>query len=175
MRQQRGFSLLELTLVVILVVALYAVAVDRILPLRGDAEAAAAATVVGSMRSALGMEVAARLVGGTGATVDALVGANPMRFMAEIPDNYLGEVDGVPPESLPPGHWYFDRSTGEIVYLVRHDDYFRTDLPGPPRLVFRAELVYNERGQLAGVRLQRANTFVWTQSAETSALLGPGR
>jgi hypothetical protein len=159
-------------LVVILVVILYALAIDRLLPLRGEAEAASAASVAGALRSALGMEVAGRVLRDGGNSVRHLEGSNPMRLLAEAPDNYLGEVDGMRPEQLPPGHWYFDRATGELVYLVRHAQYFRTDLPGPPRLVFRTELVYNERDELAGARLARVNTFVWTQSADTAALLG---
>jgi type II secretory pathway pseudopilin PulG len=164
--------MLELVLVVILVVVLYVLAIDRILPLRGDAEAAHAAAVAGSLRSALGMEVADRVLRESVTAVRGVDGMNPMRLLAEQPDNYLGEVDGVRPERLQAGHWYFDRSTGELVYLVRHAQYFRTDLPGPPRLVFRTELVYNERDELAGARLARVNTFVWTQSADTAALLG---
>jgi prepilin-type N-terminal cleavage/methylation domain-containing protein len=172
MNAQRGFSMLELVLVIILVVVLYALAIDRILPLRGDAEAAHAAALAGSLRSALGMEGADRVRRDGGAAVRGVDGMNPMRLLAEQPDNYLGEVDGVRPEQLPAGHWYFDRSAGELVYLVRHAQYFRTDLPGPPRLVFRVELVYNEREELAGARVARANHFVWTQSAATAELLG---
>lgn len=170
--RQRGFTLLEMTLVIILVVVLYVVAVDRILPLRGDAEAAAAATVVGASRSALGMEVAARIIHDGPASVGELDGVNPMRLLSEVPDNYLGEVDGVDPANLPPGNWYFDLESRELVYLVRFGQYFRTEMPGPPRLAFRTELVYNERDRLAGVRLARVNAFVWTQSADTTELLG---
>lgn len=172
MRHQTGFSLLELTLVVILVVVLYVVAMDRVMPLRGDAEAAAAATIVGASRSAIGLEVAARILDGGPASVAELDGFNPMRLLSEVPDNYLGEVSGVDPANLPPGHWYFDLTTQELVYLVRFGQYFRTEMPGPPRLVFRTELVYNDRNELAGVRLARVNAFVWTQSADTAELLG---
>ncbi|MEX0899232.1 MAG: prepilin-type cleavage/methylation domain-containing protein [Gammaproteobacteria bacterium] len=172
MRREAGFSLLELTLVVILVVVLYVIAMDRILPLRGDAEAAAAATIVGASRSAIGMEVAARILDGGPASVAELDGFNPMRLLSEQPDNYLGEMGGVDPANLPVGHWYFDIESRELVYLVRFGEYFRTELPGPPRLVFRTELVYNERDELAGVRLARINAFVWTQSADTAELLG---
>lgn len=172
MRHQSGFSFLELTLVVILVVVLYVVAMDRILPLRGDAEAAAAATIVGASRSAIGLEVAARILNDGVDSVEGLDGINPMRLLAEQPDNYLGEVSGVNPANLPVGHWYFDLESRELVYLVRFGEYFRTEMPGPPRLVFRTELVYNERDELAGVRLARVNAFVWTQSANTAELLG---
>lgn len=171
MRRQRGFSMLEVVLVIILAITMYAVAIDRLLPLRGDAEAAHVATVVGTLRGALGMEVAALIVYDGAAAVAGLDGANPMHFLAEQPDNYLGEVSGMRPEMLPAGHWYFDLDSRELVYLVRFADYFRTELPGPPRMAFRTELVYNERDDLAGVRIARVNEYVWTQSAAISELL----
>ena len=158
-----------------LVVLLYVTMLDRLLPMRGDAEAANVATIAGALRSALGLEVADRLVRGDLDTVAELDGANPMRFLAEQPENYLGEVNGVDPANLPPGNWYFDDASDELVYLVRYTDYFRTELPGPARMVFRVRLVYNERDGLAGVRLERVNAFVWTQSAELAELLGQKR
>ena len=172
MTRQHGFTFLEMTLVVIFVMVLYVVAMDRLMPLRGDAEAAAAATIVGASRSALGLEVAARILDAGPDSVVALEGTNPMRLLTEVPDNYLGEVSGVDPANLPDGHWYFDLGSRELVYLVRFGQYFRTELPGPPRLAFRVELVYNERDQLAGVRLARVNAFVWTRSADMTELLG---
>ncbi len=169
--RQQGFTMLEMIVAITLVVVLYTTMLDKLLPLRGDAEAANVATIAGSLRSALGMEVADRLVRLDLEAIADLEGANPMRFMAETPENYLGEVSGVDPANLPTGNWYFDSAAGELVYLVRHTEYFRTELPGPPRLAFKVMLVRNDRGDLAGVRLARVNTFVWTQSAQLSELL----
>lgn len=175
MRKQRGFSLLEMVIAITLVVLLYVTMLEKLLPLRGDAEVAAVATVVGTMRSALGLEVADRLVDGGFGSIGHLKDSNPMTLLAEIPENYLGEVAGVDPANLPAGHWYFDSASHELVYLVRYTEYFRTELPGPPRMVFRVDVVYNERGELAGVRLDRENAFVWTRSAELAELLGQTR
>lgn len=172
MNRQHGFTMLEMVITVMLVLVLYVTVLEKLLPLRGDAEAANVATVAGSLRSALGLEVADRLVRSELDRISDLEGENPMRFLAEVPENYLGEVSGVDPANLPTGNWYFDSAAGELVYLVRHTDYFRTELPGPPRMVFRTELVYNERDELAGVRLRRVNAFVWAQSAQLAELLG---
>ena len=171
MKNQQGFSLLELMLAVILVVVLYVITVDRILPLRGDAEAAHVATTLGTLRSSIGMEIAARLLRNEIRTVPDMDGANPMRWLADPPENYLGEVAGVKPENLPLGHWYFDLDTRELVYIVRYTQYFRTDLTGVPRMVFNTELVQNERGEMAGVRIRRVNAFVWTRSADIAEML----
>lgn len=173
--RQAGFTLLELVIVVILVAVFFVVAIDRILPLRGDAEAAHVAGTVGALRSALGIEVSGVLLHGGVDAVEALAGSNPMRLLAERPDNYLGAMDGVDPAVLPKGAWYFDTGTGELVYLVRHTEYFRSDLPGEPRLAYRVELVRNERGELAGVSLARQHGFVWTRSPQLSEYLQQDR
>lgn len=170
-----GFTLLELIIVVILVAVFFTVAIDRILPLRGDAEAAHVAATVGALRSALGVEVAGLIVHEGTDAVEELEGSNPFRVLAERPDNYLGEMGGVNPGILPQGAWYFDTDAGELVYLVRHTDYFRSDLDGAPRLAYRVELVRNERGELAGVRLAQVHGFVWTRSPELSEFLQQNR
>lgn len=175
MRRQQGFSLLEMVIAITLVVLLYVTMLEKLLPLRGDAEAANVATVVGTLRSAIGIEVAALLVDGDLTAIEGLAGRNPITLLAEVPENYLGEVAGVDPANLPPGYWYFDSASRELVYLVQFGDYFRTELPGPPRMVFHVDLVYNERGQLAGVRLTRVNSFVWTRSPELAEMLGQTR
>lgn len=161
----------EMIIAISLVVLLYVTVIERLLPLRGDAEAANVATVAGTLRSALGLEVADRLVHGEIVRVAELEGINPMRLLAEAPTNYLGEVNGVDPIHLPRGNWYFDGATGELAYLVRYTEYFRTELPGPPRIVFRVAVVHNDRGQVGGVRLDRVNEFVWTRSAELAQML----
>jgi prepilin-type N-terminal cleavage/methylation domain-containing protein len=175
MRSQSGFTMLEMLVAITLVVLLYVTMLDRLLPMRGDAEAANVVTVVGGLRSALGLAVADRLVNGEVDGIADLAGANPMRLLSEQPENYLGEVSGVAPENLPTGHWYFDGASGELVYLVRYGDYFRTELEGVPRMVFRVEIVHNDRGEIGGVRLHRVNAFVWTQSAQLTEMLGQPR
>lgn len=174
-RHQSGFTLLELIIVVILVVVLIAVAMDRLLPLRGDAEAAHVVGTVGSLRSALGIEVAGLLVHEGAQAVASLEGSNPMRLLAERPENYLGEMGGVNPAVLPRGAWYFDADDGKLVYLVRYTEYFRSGIPGEPRLAYRIELVHNERNELAGVRLAQDHGFVWTPSPALTEYLQTNR
>lgn len=174
-KHQRGFSLFEMVIAIALIVVLYVTVLERLMPLRGDAEAANVATMAGTMRSALGLEVAALLLDSDISAIEGLPGINPMRYLSERPENYLGEVNGVAPESLPVGNWYFDAASSELVYLVRYTDYFRTELPGPPRLVFRVVAVHNDRDELAGVRLERVNDFVWTRSPQLSELLDQQR
>ncbi len=49
-------------------------------------------------------------------TAEHLAGSNPMDMMLETPPNYVGELSTVNEEELPRRIWYFDRSSGELVY-----------------------------------------------------------
>ena len=61
MRNERGFSLLELVVVIILISVLAVFALDRLLALRFEAERIGVQSVVGALRS--GLRVAAEITG----------------------------------------------------------------------------------------------------------------
>lgn len=123
---QAGFTLLEIVIVIALVILLFLVAVDRILPLRGRAEAAHVRQVVGTLRSNLGLTVAERVVVDGLDSVATLAGSDPMTLLAEPPNNYAGNLDaGDVPK---PGTWYFDPRTGRLGYRVE----FTGHLAGAP-------------------------------------------
>jgi len=172
-----GFSLLELVVVVALIAVLWFVAIDRMLRLRIDAERVAMLQVLGGLRSALGLEVAERVVRRGLASVTELQGANPMELLAERPHNYVGELDGPDPSRVPPGSWYFDRRTRMLVYRVRYPEAFEGGPPeGPPRARFRVEVLWRDRdgdGRLdpradsvGGVRLAPVEPYRWKTRRE---------
>ncbi|OGI38280.1 MAG: hypothetical protein A2140_07375, partial [Candidatus Muproteobacteria bacterium RBG_16_62_13] len=119
-RESRGFSLLELVIVVVIISVLLTVAISRLLALQVDAERVAMETVAGTLRSAIGMKVAEHIVNQDVPGLVRLVGTNPMDRLAELPGNYLGVQDGVNPATLADGNWYYDRRDGTLVYLVRN-------------------------------------------------------
>lgn len=172
-----GFSLLELVVVVALIAVLWFVAIDRLLRLRIDAERVAMLQVLGGLRSALGLEVAERVVRRGLASLVELQGANPMALLAETPHNYLGELDAPDPASVPPGSWYYDRRGRVLVYRVRHPGAFEGGpAEGPPRARFRVEVVWRDRdgdGRLdpgvdgiGGVRLAPVEPYRWRAGGE---------
>ncbi|WP_293174985.1 prepilin-type N-terminal cleavage/methylation domain-containing protein [Oceanithermus sp.] len=175
-----GFSLLELVVVVALIAILWFVAIDRMLQLRIDAERVAMLQVLGGLRSALGLEVAERVVRRGLASVTELQGANPMDLLAERPHNYLGELDGPDPAQVPPGSWYFDTRTRTLVYRVRYPEAFEGGpAEGPPRARFRVEVVWRDRdgdGRLdprvdavGGVRLAPVEPYRWKTGRKAQA------
>jgi prepilin-type N-terminal cleavage/methylation domain-containing protein len=115
-RQQAGFTLLEMAIVIALVILLFLVAFDRLLPLRGRAEAAHVQQVVGTLRSNLGLTVAERVVSEGLDSLNELAGIDPMTLLAEPPRNYAGALKAT--DAVEPGTWYFDPRKGLLGYRV---------------------------------------------------------
>lgn len=122
-RRQRGASLLELALAGALFAALVLVLLDRLLWVEEYAEKTRVEVELRNMRTGLRYAVAELMVGGRDRQIPALAGQNPVRWLRVPPADYLGEVDGAPADASP-GSWYFDRSSGDLVYVVNLDRHF---------------------------------------------------
>jgi len=168
---RRGFSLLELLIVVVIVSVLLVVAVDRLLLLRFEAERATVQTVIAAIRSGLYIHFAGAAARGDLKRMDAVRGSNPIVHLAEKPEAYAGEFYGPDPKVFEPGTWYFDLRDGSLVYLVRFPQQFVTSLSGPPRLRLAVEPDYDDidrngrfdpgRDPVSGLKLVPLEPFFW--------------
>jgi general secretion pathway protein G len=154
-RGERGFSLLELVIVIVIVSVLLLVAIDRLLVLRFEAERVGVQSVIAAMRSGLSIEFAAAAARGQLGGVEAARGSNPMLRLADRPDSYAGEFYGADAALFEPGTWYFDTRDHAIVYIVRFPEQFVSQLAGTPRLRLSVE------PDLDGIRLAPLEPFYW--------------
>jgi general secretion pathway protein G len=69
---------------------------------------------------------------------------NPMRWLEQPLAGYRGEFSADVAAELPKGSWYFDRSTAELVYLVKLDRNLRLASDGPARVRWHVRLVRPE-------------------------------
>lgn len=171
--RSRGFSLLELVVVVILIAFLVQIAIARLLALQAEAERVAMDTVVGTLRSALGMKVAESLIRQETARLPELVGTNPMDRLTEPPRNYLGELTAPDLATLEDGTWYYDRTERMLVYLVRNSSHFSGGAGQPPRARFAVKLVFSDRNangrfdrgvdSVEGLSLSPVEPFRWVR------------
>lgn len=167
-----GFSLLELVVVIAIIVLLLVIAVNKLLPLRIDAERTAMENVVGALKSALSIEVAAHVAKGRIPALAALVDSNPMNRLSETPKNYVGELNAPGPDMVEDGQWYFDLHDHTVVYRVSNVEYFKTTLTGPARARFAVRLDYDDMNgnghfdtgvdAIRGVRLEALEAYSWT-------------
>ncbi len=113
---ERGFTLLELVIVIVIIAVLAGFLLDRVLPLVGQAERVAFQQVRAQVQSALLLEAAERIARGESSSLGELAGANPMSLLLQPPGNYLGERAGPRISDLPRAAWYFDTRQGRLVY-----------------------------------------------------------
>ncbi|HQU14561.1 MAG: hypothetical protein B7Z66_02850 [Chromatiales bacterium 21-64-14] len=171
-RHQRGFTLLEMVVVVILIGLLLVIAIDRLIRLQAVAERVAMEQVLGGLRSALTLELAQRIVqGGTG-DLDTLAHANPMDWLITPPVNYAGALNAPDPADVSGGQWYYNTRSRTLVYRVAHSGDFHTALPGAPRARFKVRLVYADNpgsgahtADVVGVRLAPVEPYHWLRPA----------
>lgn len=172
---QKGFTLLELVVVIIIISILGLFAIDRIFAIRIAAEQAAVKQLVGTIKSALGLEVAQLALSGNMAAVAKLHKTNPILLLSQSPHNYIGEKDA-PNHITQPGVWYFDKRQKALIYNVTYIENFKTSLKGLPRIRYRIKLIYNDRNKnkrfdirydgISGLDLIAVENFRWTDNTK---------
>jgi prepilin-type N-terminal cleavage/methylation domain-containing protein len=136
----RGFTLIELLVVICVVAVLFAVALERLLRYQELAERVAMEQSLAAINVALTSKFAALIAAGRGEEIAREVGANPVELLARAPENYLGALYAPVPASLPRRSWYFDRASGELVYVPSRTRYLRIAGQVPDSLRFGVTL-----------------------------------
>lgn len=127
LHNSRGFSLLELVVVVIIFSILLGVLLQRLAFYQEEAELAQIQLLEKNMRVALNSRVYAAMTSGETRKMHALAGSNPINLLASRPENYLGELDSSAVKSVAAGHWYFDRVERKLVYVFSSKKSFHQD------------------------------------------------
>ena len=138
-QKQRGASLLEFALIVVVVGILTTVLLHRIQHYQREAAEAAMRTTVANVRTALGIKVASgKLPDGT-INLTILTEQNPFDWLKDKPQNYAGEYFSPSDADIGEGNWCFDRSDKSVVYLLNISSGF-LDAP-TKRLKFKVKLL----------------------------------
>lgn len=167
---QRGFTMLELVVVIIIISIIGLVAVNRFWQWSVMAERASLQTVVGAIRTALGLETSRLALRQQLAKLPDAVDSNPMTLLAQTPDTYIGEINGET-QAVQDGQWYFDAETRLLVYRLKYTDGFSTELDGAPRIRYRIKLIYTDNNRngrydrtvddIGGLDLITAEPYSW--------------
>ena len=117
-QKQRGASLLEFALVIVVVGILTTVLLHRIQHYQREAAEAAMRTTVANVRTALGIKVASgKLPDGT-INLTILTEQNPFDWLKDKPANYAGEYFSPSDTDIGVGNWCFDRTDKSLIYLL---------------------------------------------------------
>lgn len=138
-RNSRGFTLFELGVTVSIIGILIVVLLSRLAFYRDEAERLVYEQTVTSLRAAVQMKAYALILANRKKEITVLAGQNPFNWLERKPANYLGEYYSPDIKKIAPGHWFFDRSDGLLVYLLNQGNTF--DGEGSELLQFKVSLL----------------------------------
>ncbi len=135
-----GFTLVELAVVICVVVVLLGTLLDRLLRYQELGERAAMEQNLAAINTALTMRFASLVIAGRGTEIEKEAGGNPIHLLARPPENYLGALYAPAPQSLQPRSWYYDRESGDLVYVPGRRRYLSEPPDAENGLHFRVVL-----------------------------------
>jgi prepilin-type N-terminal cleavage/methylation domain-containing protein len=166
MSRLRGFTLIELVVVICVVALLFGIALDRLQRYQELAERVAMEQNLAVMNVALTMKFASLVTSGRAALIEKEVGANPIQLLARAPENYLGELYAPDVSTLAGRSWFYDRQSGDLVYVPGLTRYLTFPAGPDRRLRFRVALTEPNRDPDAPKELRQpflgpAVPFTW--------------
>lgn len=172
----QSIPLFRLAILAALVLIFITVATQKIWALRAAAERVGVEFLLGTVRSALGIELTVNVTRSEGRReLASYHGQNPILLLEPLPANYLGEFDTQPAEPTE-GAWYFNREQGTLNYRVRFLDFVQnSDFRDPALLRFRVQVAYkdeNDNGSLDegesvnSIRLRSLSDYRWLDTDE---------
>ncbi len=166
---QAGFTLLELIVVVCIIAVVAGILLNRLRLYQEAAERASMQQTAAAIKSALQMRVAAYLISGRDKDIEHLGGENPVNWLQERPQNYVGEFYADAYARVAPGSWYFDLTQRELIYVIDLGSHFRRGADGRKWVRYRVKIDYDEwpqtgaapRKVLSAVSLVPVRPYVW--------------
>ncbi|HEY8886860.1 MAG TPA: type II secretion system protein [Gallionella sp.] len=166
----KGFTLLELLIVIAIIVTLMALFMNRMTFYQEQAEKTAMEQVAGAIQSSLTMQYGQILTRGKPSDVAALAQDNPMNWLQKRPRNYSGEFYDPTPLAVSPGNWMFDLKTRDLIYVVHDANYFKPGKDGRKWIRFHVAVKYtisrlsslqSEPPDLTGLLFEPVEPYSW--------------
>ena len=120
---QGGASQLELVVSIVLFAVFMIVFAEKAFYYQEYGEKAAMEMTVANMRTGLRYKVADLIMNNRVSEIPTLADENPMDWLSDKPENYLGEFDGMPRDGAA-GKWFYDKRHRELVYTVNNRRHF---------------------------------------------------
>jgi prepilin-type N-terminal cleavage/methylation domain-containing protein len=150
MKTQRGFTLLELIVVIGVISILIGALLSRIPFYQEQAEKTVMEQTAAAIQSALVMRTGSMMAHGTEKMIGTLAADNPVSWLQQIPKNYAGEFFDPAPNSVGPGHWIFDLKSRDLIYIPDHSEYLAPGKDGRKWIRFHVKFEYESAGDARG-------------------------
>lgn len=164
-QRQRGFSLMELAVVAVVLSVLLGVLLERLTFYQEAAERARFEATLQAYKTALQIRIAELMLQRREGEARTLEVENPTLWLSEKPTDYGGGY----PEQPEPGVWYFDEASRELVYVANSARRLAVESrKGMKQLRFRVNIIYQPvvvSGKtiqaIGGVSLRPTTPFQW--------------
>ncbi|MGE0556655.1 MAG: type II secretion system protein [Burkholderiales bacterium] len=165
-RLERGFSLLELAVVAVVLSALSAILLQRLNYYQEAAERAHFETTLQVYKTGLQIRLAEMILERRENEARRLEDENPTLWLSEKPTNYAGDYPSVPVA----GSWYYDKSSRELVYVANTATGLEVaERDGLKQLRFRVQVVRQPVAitggkveGIAGIKLAPVSVYRWS-------------
>ena len=173
-QSSKGFTLLELVVVITIILVLMGLFLNRALFYMEQAEKTAMEEMAGSIQSALTLQYGQVLTRGKPSDAAALAQDNPINWLQKTPRNYAGEFYDPTPLSVETGNWVFDFKSHDLVYLVRNANYFTPGKDGKKWIRFHVAVRYeasrlpslqNAPPELTGMVFEPVEPYSWFRAS----------
>jgi len=148
--EKKGFTLLELVVVIAIIGILAGVLLSRVLYTMEQAEKVAMEQTVGAIRSAMHLQMAALITRNRMDEIPHLAEQNPMSWLMEKPKVYVGEFFDPKIAEMQKGSWYYDLKDSSLVYLVNMGNHFSMQSDGPKLIRYHTSVEYGPSRQTGG-------------------------
>lgn len=157
----KGFTLIELIVVIIIVVVLAGLFLMRIPLYQEQAEKAAMQQVEGALQSALLLRYSALQTRGAASEQELSILAtdNPVTWLQKLPPNYKGEYYDPTPRSIAPGNWMFDLKSRELIYVPNQTEHLAPGPDGNKWVRFHVKLGYESKLGMPGAGKELSTTL----------------
>ena len=164
--KQKGFTLLELVICLLVVAILYGVLAGRLNRIAESAERAAVYGMLGQVRQQINLRLAKFYIEGSPGKAKDLLHENPFEWISPLPKQYDGEVK----ETLIEGRWYFDQALNQLVYRVQRNKNLKIEGENQRNLRFVLKLngrsADNQKnGAVYSITIQAVRPFDWNIGA----------
>ena len=165
----RGFTLIELIVVVAVVGMLATIALDRLIWFQGQAEKANMEYTASMIKSGLWMSAASLMMAERSEEIANLAKRNPIDLLAQKPENYLGALDGTNLAVLQRGKWFYDTKQQQVIYVVDQRYNFKPEVANDFAVRYAAKVIYgemeltqgNKTPYIAGITLVPLSKYKW--------------
>ena len=159
--RQKGFTLIEIIVLVLIIGVLGAVAIAKYVSLTREAEQANFKAVLGSLRSALTIYSAKQITSGQPITVH-----NPFDDLGNTPSNYAGAFGDVDVGNCGPGQWAYqsgdpglNSSWSVVVYRPKERISSGFSWAGEYWIILVVSEVQSAQGRVIGLALGNHSSY----------------